>query len=140
LATQFWGEEEQLAFDRKFDVSKQATYFAKARTRVAGFVSLAESDGSLIVVALGTRHEHQGSGIGQTLIKKAESEARRLQKKKVLVSTSNDNLSALGFYQSLGFRMFEAKPNVIAEKHGKILPGISGLPIRDELRLQKVVE
>jgi hypothetical protein len=29
------------------------------------------------------------------------------------------------------------KPGIIAEKHGRILKGIGGLPIRDELRLRK---
>jgi ribosomal protein S18 acetylase RimI-like enzyme len=140
LVAQFWGEEEQLTFDRKFNVLKQPAYVAKVGAKFAGFVSLAENKDSLIVVALGIRPEHQGSGIGRSLIKKAESEARRLQKKKVLVSASNDNLPALGFYQSLGFQIFEVKPNVLAEKHGKILAGISGLPVRDELRLKKVLE
>ena len=140
LVTQFWGEEEQLTFDRKFNVLKQPAYVAKVGTTFAGFVSLAQNKDSLIVVALGIRPEYQGSGIGRSLIKKAESEARRLQKKTVLVSTSNDNLPALGFYQSLGFQIFEVEPNVIAEKHGKILTGISGLPVRDELRLRKVLD
>jgi ribosomal protein S18 acetylase RimI-like enzyme len=55
----------------------------------------------------------------------------------LLVSTSNDDLPALALYQSLGFQIYEAKPNVIGEKHHKIMKGIGGLPIRDELRLQK---
>jgi ribosomal protein S18 acetylase RimI-like enzyme len=88
-------------------------------------------------VALGILPQHQNSGIGKSLIKKLESEAKRFGKEKLLVSTSNDDLPALAFYQSLGFQIYEVKPNVIAEKHGKILKGIGGLPIRDELRLQK---
>jgi ribosomal protein S18 acetylase RimI-like enzyme len=63
-----------------------------------------------------------------------------LQRKKLLVSTSNDDLPALGFYQALGFQIIEVVPNVIAEKHGKILTGIGGLPVRDELRLQKILD
>ena len=64
----------------------------------------------------------------------------RLRKKKLLVSTSNDDLPALAFYQSLGFQIYEVKPNVIAEKHGMVLKGIGGLPVRDELRLQKLLQ
>jgi hypothetical protein len=71
------------------------------------------------------------------LIKKTEYDAVRRKKKKLLVSTSNDDLPALVFYQALGFQLYEVKPNVIAEKHGKTLPGIGNLPIRDELRFQK---
>jgi GNAT superfamily N-acetyltransferase len=140
LVTQFWGEEEQLTFDRKFDVAKQPAYVAKVGTNFAGFASFSEDRDNLIVVALGIWPEYQGSGIGQGLIRRVEAEAIKIHKKRILVSTSNDDLPALGFYQSQGFQVFEVKPNVIAHKHGKILAGIGGLPIRDELRLQKVLE
>ena len=69
LVTQFWGEEEQLIFDRKFNVSKQPALVARVGTKLAGFVSLAEDQDSLIVVALGIRPESLGSGIGRSLIK-----------------------------------------------------------------------
>jgi hypothetical protein len=32
-----------------------------------------------------------------------------------------------------------ARPNVIAEKHGQVLKGVGGLPVRDELRFQKIL-
>lgn len=140
LVRQFWGEEEQLTFDIKFNVSEQPAYVAQVGNEFAGFISLSENQDSLIVVALGVRPEYQDSGIGHSLIRKAELEARKLQKKKLLVSTSNDDLPALGFYQCLGFQIFEVVPNVIAEKHGMTLAGVGGLPIRDELRLQKTLE
>jgi len=70
---------------------------------------------------------------------KIDALAKKLEKRKLLVSTSNDDLPALAFYQSLDFQIYEVKPNVIAEKHGEVLKGISGLPIRDELRLQKIL-
>jgi len=140
LVRQFWGEEKQLTFDIEFNVAEQPAYVAKAGNSFAGFISLSENPDSLIIVALGVHPEYQGSGIGYSLIKKAESEARKKRKKKLQVSTSNDDLPALGFYQSLGFQIFEVIPNVIAKKHGMALSGINGLPIRDELRLQKILE
>jgi ribosomal protein S18 acetylase RimI-like enzyme len=136
----FWGEEEQLTFDRGFNVSEQLAYVAKIGRKTAGFVSFAKDEDNLIIIALGVRPEYQGSGIGNTLIGKVEAEARGSRNRKLLVSTSNDNLPALAFYQSLGFQIFAVKPNVIAEKHGQILPGIGGLPVRDELRMQKILD
>jgi ribosomal protein S18 acetylase RimI-like enzyme len=135
----FWGEEEQLAFDRKFRVAELPAYVAKVQDDVGGFVSFSPTDDALIVVALGVLPKYQGCGVGSRLVKKVEGEARRLGKAKVLVSTSNDDLPALGFYQSRGFQIYQVCPNVIAEKHAKILRGIGGLPVRDELRLQKAL-
>jgi len=135
----FWGEQEQLTFDRKFIVTELPTYIAKARDIIIGFVSLAEASDAIIIVAMGILPKYQNAGVGKSLIEKVEADAKRLRKKKLLVSASNDDLPALAFYQSLGFQIYEVKPNVIAEKHGKILEGIGGLPIRDELRLQKIL-
>lgn len=134
---QFWGEEEQLTFDRKFTVAQLPAYVAKSGNDTIGFVSFAEMDDAIIIVALGILPTYQNAGVGKSLIEKVEAEAKRLGKKKLLVSTSNDDLPALAFYQSLGFQIYEVKPNTIAEKHGTVLKGIGGLPIRDELRLQK---
>jgi ribosomal protein S18 acetylase RimI-like enzyme len=137
FSKRFWGEQEQLTFDRKFIVALLPGYVAKLKGKVVGFISAADMDDAAIVVALGVLPQYQGSGIGKGLIKKVEEDAAGRGKKRLLVSTSNDDLPALAFYQSLGFQLYEVKPNVIAEKHGKTFPGIGNLPIRDELRLQK---
>jgi len=137
---QFWGEEEQLTFDRKFIVTQLPAYVAKTEHNVIGFISFAETDNAIIIVALGILPKYQNAGVGKSLIQKVEAEAKKLGKIKLLVSTSNDDLPALAFYQHLGFQIYEVKPNVIAEKHGSVLKGIGGLPVRDELRLQKLLK
>lgn len=135
----FWGEQEQLTFDRKFVVAELSAYVAKLENNTIGFISFAETDDAIIIVALGVLPQYQGSGVGRSLIEKVEAEAKRMLKKRLLVSISNDDLPALAFYQSLGFQIYEVKLNIIAEKHGGILEGIGGLPIRDELRLRKIL-
>jgi len=135
----FWGEEEQLTFDRKFMVAELPAYTAKLENNIIGFVSFTEANEAIIVVALGVSPQYQSSGVGRSLIEKVEVEAKRMLKKRLLVSTSNDDLPASAFYQSLGFQLYEVKPNVIAEKHEGIFEGIGRLPVRDELRLQKIL-
>jgi ribosomal protein S18 acetylase RimI-like enzyme len=136
----FWGEEEQLAFSRRFAVSRLPVYLAKVGNSVVGFVSFAEMSDAVIIVALGILPEYQSAGVGRGLVRKIEDESQKLKKRRLLVSTSNDDLPALAFYQANGFQIYEVKPNVIAEKHGVVLRGIGGLPIRDELRLQKFLQ
>jgi len=135
----FWGEEEQLTFDREFMVAELSAYTARLENDIVGFVSFIETDDDIIVVALGVLPQYQSSGVGRSLIRKVEAEAKKMLKKRLLVSTSNDDLPALAFYQSLGFQIYDVKPNVIAEKHGENLEGIGGLPVRDELRLRKIL-
>jgi len=135
----FWGEQEQLTFDKRFIVAELPTYIAKEKDSIVGFISFAETEDATIITALGILPQCQNAGVGKALIKKVEAETKQLSKKQLLVSTSNDDLPALAFYQSLGFQIYEVKPDVIAEKHGKIIKGISGLPVRDELRLRKII-
>ena len=137
LVRKFWGEEEQLTFDRKFNVTELPGYVAKLKGKTLGFISTADADNAKIIVALGVLPDYQGCGIGNDLTATLQDESVKENKKMLLVSTSNDDLPALGFYQSLGFQIYEVKPDVIAKKHGKIFNGIGNLPIRDELRLRK---
>jgi ribosomal protein S18 acetylase RimI-like enzyme len=139
LVKRFWGEMEQLTFDRKFTVAELPAYVARVSGTVVGFVATAEMSDAILVVALGVLPQYQQMGIGAALIEKVERDAREHVRRRMLVSTSNDDLPALAFYQSLGFQIFEVRPNVVAEKHGAILPGVGGLPTRDELRLQKTI-
>jgi ribosomal protein S18 acetylase RimI-like enzyme len=135
LVTRFWREQEQLTFDRVFKVAELPAYVAHTLDDTIGFISFAELNDAVIIVALGVLPMYQSSG--RRLVERLEVEAARMRKKRLLVSTSNDDLPALAFYQSLGFQICEVKPNVIAEKHGEVKKGVGGLPVRDELRLQK---
>lgn len=135
----FWGEEIQETFNQHFEVTRLPMYVAKSGKDIIGFVSFSEYQDATLIVTLGVSPQYQGAGIGKALVKKIEAHAKRNAKKRIVLSTSNDDLPALAFYQSIGFQIYQVKPNVIAEKHGKIIRGICGLPVRDELRLQKTL-
>jgi hypothetical protein len=56
------------------------------------------------------------------------------------VTTTNDNLNALRFYQRRGFRLAQVRPGAV-DKARFIKPSISrigeyGIPIRDEIELE----
>jgi hypothetical protein len=56
--------------------------------------------------------------------------------------TTNDNLDALRFYQRRGFRITEVRLGAVDEARRTLKPGIpaigaSGIPIRDEIVLER---
>ena len=56
------------------------------------------------------------------------------------LSTTNDNLRALGFYQKRGFQLCALRVNAMEEAR-KLKPGIPligehGIPLRDEIELE----
>src|SRR5207237_799381 len=78
-------------------------------------------------------------GVGGHLVAEAELLARRLGLQRVVVATSNDNLPALYFYQRRGYRMTELVVNSVVAHTGQEVAGFAGIPVRDEVRLQKTL-
>jgi ribosomal protein S18 acetylase RimI-like enzyme len=84
----------------------------------------------------------QGRGVGRSLL---DATVRWLREHDVLnawLVTTNDNLAALGIYQSVGFRLVALRPGAVDEARRTIKPSIPaggdhGIPLRDELELAK---
>ena len=115
-------------------------FVAVSEGKIVGFISYTElNEKDVLIVALGVLPEYQGSGVGKALLSALEKRARESLKDRLLVSTSNDDLPALVFYQLMGFQIFEVVQNAIADKHGAIFLGVGNIPIRDEIRLQKII-
>lgn len=135
----FWDETEFYCFGQNFDVNHCANVLAFAEDEIAGFMSYKKLGDALIIVALNVYPEYQGQGIGRMLIKDAVEQAQKQGCKSVKVATSNDNVAALCLYQKMGFRLSELHTGVVAKHHKKEINGFAGIPIRDELRLERTV-
>jgi ribosomal protein S18 acetylase RimI-like enzyme len=85
-----------------------------------------------------------GQGIGSSLMLNAIEKARRQKCPRVCLTTTNDNLSAMGFYQRLGFRMTAVHVGAMDEAR-RIKPeipkvGERGIEIHDEITLELALE
>lgn len=81
------------------------------------------------------------SGIGTALVEAVEAWAKETGIKRLWLVTTNDNLAALKFWQKRGYELVMVHRNAIAEAR-RIKPqipitGIDGIPIRDEIELEK---
>jgi isopentenyldiphosphate isomerase/N-acetylglutamate synthase-like GNAT family acetyltransferase len=82
----------------------------------------------------------EGAGIGSALIEAVKKKAKAKGCKRLRLTTTNDNLGALRFYQKRDFRLIALYPNAL-EASRKLKPQISmkaanAIPIRDELELE----
>ena len=83
---------------------------------------------------------HAGQGIGSSLMLAAIDDARHRSLHRIWLTTTNDNLRVVGFYQRLGFRLVAVNVGAVDQAR-KIKPqipeiGIDGIPIHDELVLE----
>ena len=114
---------------------------------------LAESDGELVgtltyairgeeaeIVTLEARPALRRTGTA--LVEAAATAARAAGCARLVVTTSNDNVDALRFYQRRGFRLTGVLPGAIEEtrrRHKPEIPalGFHGIPLIDELALER---
>jgi len=82
-------------------------------------------------------------GVGTALIEGLLSKLRAEGVNVLRVTTTNDNLDALRFYQRRGFRIIVVRPGAVDESR-RVKPSIPaigeyGIPIRDEIDLERPV-
>jgi len=135
-----FGRTGLVAFGQVMNLDAAPTLVAEMNGEVAGALAYRLVDAGLHVIALATDPMWQRSGVGSYLVAEAELLARRLTIPRVIVSMTNDNLPALYFYQRRGYFVAEWIPNAVA-RHSKSasLVGFAGIPIRDEVRLEKMI-
>jgi hypothetical protein len=56
---------------------------------------------------------------------------------RLVVATTTDILLALYFYQRHGYRLTDLVVNSVTAHTKQEVPGFAGIPVRDELRLEK---
>ena len=85
-----------------------------------------------------------GQHIGGHLMDAAEQELRSRGVRRMIVTTTNDNLRAQAFYQRRGYRLtrieLDGMERVRALKPGVPATGNDGFPLRDMWEFEKVVE
>ncbi|MDI6901191.1 MAG: GNAT family N-acetyltransferase [Anaerosomatales bacterium] len=85
----------------------------------------------------------RGQGVGTLLVEEIARYARAQGAARLIVSTTNDNLDALRFYQRRGFALARLHPGVMAsvraEKPGLPETGEYDIPLRDVLELERAL-
>jgi ribosomal protein S18 acetylase RimI-like enzyme len=140
LALYFWDEVEVECFDHEYDVRHLPAFVVcddEQDGQVVGLASYAVEGDALNLVMLNVLPGYQGRGAGQALIAAVEKAARARSLSRIVVATSNDDLPALYFYQRRGFRLTGLAAGRLVEHHSGEEPGFAGIPVRDEIQLEK---
>jgi GNAT superfamily N-acetyltransferase len=129
-----------VAFGEEMHADQEETLVAVMRDDIAGALAWRQHAGAFHVVALATDPMWQRSGVAGHLLAEAEIIARRLSLPRIITATSNDNLPSLYFFQRHGYRATAVVPDAFAvHSRTPSAPGFGGIPVLDEIQLQKVL-
>ena len=132
-----FGRAPIVAFGEVMNVDEMPALVAAMHEDVSGALVYRIHGDGLHIVALATDPTWQRSGVGGHLVAEAELLARRLRLARLLVTTTNDNLPALYFYQCRGYRLSTFVPGGVLAHASGTPEGFAGIPVRDEVRLEK---
>ena len=140
----FFGSTRLHAFGEVFPLGKTPFLLAEFDGERAGFLSYSlhfPADDEASVVLLAVLPGYQGRGVGRALQGALEALCRPRELHRIFMSTSNDNIPGLYFYQRIGYHLHELRREVAARalaEHGwEGYCGFGGIPVRDEIVLVK---
>ncbi len=122
----------------RFAVDELPGFVALLDGRPVGHITYSVQGRECEIVTLASVVEDRG--IGSELLLATVEEARVRGCQRVLLTTSNDNLKALGFYQRHGWRLVTVHRGQI-DQYRAVKPeipeiGLQAIPIHDELELE----
>lgn len=130
-----WHSKFVMSRGRKFYPHEENGFIERRDGRIVGLLTYHVDDRTMEILTLNSTLER--SGIGSSLMLSAIGAAREADCTKTVLTTTNDNLRAIGFYQRLGFRMVEINLGVVDEarrvKPTIPLTGERGIAIHDEV-------
>jgi peroxiredoxin/GNAT superfamily N-acetyltransferase len=136
-----WGATQISSRGKWFDADRLPGFIAERGVTRIGLVTHTppERGEECEVVTLSSRE--QGRGAGELLLRACEAVARNAGCSRVFLTTTNDNLHALGFYQRRGWRLVAvhrgAMDKARAVKPEIPIMGQSGIPLHDEIELER---
>jgi GNAT superfamily N-acetyltransferase len=141
LMTELWGSATQIVHQTVYRPADLPGLIAERGSRVVGLLTFHVADGVLEVVTLNALERR--AGVGTLLMEAAAAEARQLRCRELRLTTTNDNLDALRFYQRRGLRLVALRPGAVdrarAERPEIPPVGDYGIPLRDEIDLARRV-
>ena len=137
----WWGSQYVVIRKTKYDLLEMDGFIA-VHTDVRIGLIITHTAGTICeIMSLTTSGSHPKTGI--LLVEKVIADARKNGFEKIIIVTTNDNTTALRFYQKIGFIMHAFRKNIV-EASRKIKPeipliGNHHIPIRDEIEMEMIL-
>jgi GNAT superfamily N-acetyltransferase len=137
-----WGGETVVSRGAVWEPARLPGFVAEESGRPVGLITYREAGDECEIVTIDALIPR--AGVGTILIEAVVAAARAAGRTRVWLITTNDNLDALRFYQRRGFTLAALHRGAVAGSR-RLKPtipevGAHGIPIRDELELERRLE
>lgn len=137
-----WGSEQVICHGEVFYPASLPGFAAEQDGELAGLVTYQINGKGCEVITLDSLQP--GQGIGTALINRVRAEAEQAGCSRLFLTTTNDNLHALRFYQKRGFHLCNLRVDAVTASRS-VKPeiplfGEHDIPIRDELELEILLD
>lgn len=137
LVAELWGSEVVAVHGNLLRPSDLPGFIAERAGRVVGLITYQLVGDTMEIVTVNAIDRR--TGIGTLLIEATVEIARHFRCRDIRLTTTNDNVDALRFYQRRGFRLTELRPGAVdrsrQEKPQIPRVGDYGIPLHDEIDL-----
>ena len=142
VSVEHWSSEVVVTRGKVYLVEELPGFVALVSGERVGLLTYKVQDDSCEILTLNSLLEKQG--IGTALLSRMEEEATAIGCNRLWVITTNDNMEALRFYQKRGFSIVVVYSDAVNESR-RLKPeipliGEDGIPIRDEIELEKLLK
>ena len=137
-----WGAEEMITRGRRSYPAENPAFLADQTGDIIGVVTYELPGDECEITSLNSRFT--AGGVGTALLERVPVEARARGCRRVWLITTNDNLTALKFYQKRGWRLAALYPGAVdASRQRKPqipLVGDNDIPLHDEIELEFILK
>jgi len=142
ILTEAWASAQVVSRGTVHVADKLPGIVAMTNDKPLGLLTYNITRSDMEIVTLNALRQREGIGSG--LIRELEMIARRNNCLRIWVVTTNDNTNAVSFYEAQGFRIVAVHRDAIKQSR-KLKPeipmtGIDGVPITDEIELEKILD
>jgi GNAT superfamily N-acetyltransferase len=141
LAEKRWGTNRVVTRGKIYEIKQLPGFIALNSSERIGLLTYSISNSEFEIVTLDSLVEN--IGVGTALISQARSLAEHAACHRIWLITTNDNMPALRFYQKRDFRLVAVHQNALdysrTLKPEIPLIGLDGIPLRDEIELEFVL-
>lgn len=139
----FWNAPHIVVRGKLYYPHEAEGFIFRHQGEIVGLITFMQLEDEILMLTQNSLQ--RGAGIGASLVLRMIEEARRREVRRLWLTTTNDNLRSLGFYQRMGFRLVCIYRDAVTEARRTVKPeipenGEDGLPINDEIELELILE